>query len=86
VFASAVYLLCAATSVACGALLLRGYLAGRSRLLLWSSLCFALLAVQNSLLFYDLVIRPDLDLSLYREVAGLAGLSLLLFGLVWDGE
>ncbi len=80
----AVYLLCAITSLACGVLLLRGWRARRSRLLLWSGLCFALLFLNNVLLFADLVVVPSVDLSLYRGLTQLAGGSPLLFGPIWD--
>ena len=83
--AEAVYLLCAATSLACAVLLLRAWLTGRQRLLLWSSLCFVGLAANNVLLFVDRVILPTtVDLSLYRSLAGLLGLAILLYGLIWD--
>jgi hypothetical protein len=81
-----VYLLCALASVGCGALLLRGYAKGRSRLLLWSGACFALLALNNVLLYADLVVFPSVDLSLWRAATGFAGLVLLVFGLVWDSQ
>ena len=61
VLAIAVYLLCAATSLACAVLLLRGYLRTRARFLLWSSLCFACLAVNNLILFVDKVVLPDVN-------------------------
>jgi hypothetical protein len=83
----AVYLLCAATSIACAILLLRGYQRQRTRLLLWSSLCFVLLALNNALLFIDLIIVPTgLDLSLWRSVTALSGVSVLLFGLIWESR
>jgi Family of unknown function (DUF5985) len=82
----AVYILCALTSLACAVLLLRSYLKTRTRLLLWSSLCFIALAVNNVLLFVDLVVVPNIDLSLWRHVTTLCGLSLLLYGLIWDTE
>jgi hypothetical protein len=81
-----VYLLCAATSVTCAVLLLRGYLRQRTRLLLWSSLCFGLLAFNNTLLFIDLIMAPSVDLSLWRGVTALAGVSVLLFGLIWESR
>jgi len=84
--AEAVYVLCAVTSVACAILLTRGYLRKRVRLLLWSGLCFAGLGVNNVLLFVDLVVYPERDLTLLRDVTALVGLSLLVFGLVWDAE
>jgi hypothetical protein len=84
--AEAIYLLCAVTSLGCAALLLRGYRRSRARLLLWSSACFVFLALNNILLFADLVLIPSVDLSLVRSGAGLAALALLLFGLIWDGR
>lgn len=85
--AKAVFLLCALTSLACAALLLRGYSRGRSRLLLWSGLCFVGLALNNGLLVVDRLVLPDLvDLSVWRQVPAVAGIALLLWGLVWDAE
>ena len=81
-----VYLLCAATSVTCAVLLLRGYRRQRTRLLLWSSLCFVLLAFNNSLLFIDLIVITSVDLSLWRGATALAGVSVLLFGLIWESR
>jgi hypothetical protein len=79
-----VYLLCALTSLLCAALLIRSYLHSRTDLLLWSSLCFAGLAINNILLFVDLVVFVrEVDLSIYRSVAGLLSLLLLIFGLIW---
>ena len=80
----AVYILCALTSLACALMLLRSYLRNRTKLLLWSSLCFIGLAINNILLFVDLVMVPAVDLSLWRHLATLGGLALLLYGLIWD--
>ena len=84
--AEATYVLCALASIACALLLLRGYLANRTRFLFWSSLCFTGLALNNILLFVDLVIVPGSDLSGWRNATALAGLMLLLFGLIWDAQ
>jgi hypothetical protein len=85
--AEAVYLLCAATSVACAAMLLRAYLRQRTRLLLWSSACFVLLGINNTLLFVDLSLAAsDVDLSSWRSATALAGVSVLLFGLIWESR
>jgi hydrogenase/urease accessory protein HupE len=84
--AGTVYVLCAATSFLCAWLLLRSYLRTRSRLLLWSSLCFIGLAANNALLVIDLVLVPTVDLSLVRSVLALVALLLLLFGLVWESR
>jgi hypothetical protein len=79
-----VYLLCALTALACAGLLLRGYARSGARLLLWAGLCFAGLTINNVLVFVDLVVVPDVDLFTWRNVAALAGMAVLLYGLVWD--
>lgn len=84
--ASLVYLLCAITSLLCASLLLRSYLANRTPLLFWSSLCFVGLAMNNILLFIDLVIVPSIDLSFYRTLCALLAVLVLVFGLIWDNE
>lgn len=90
--AEAVYILCAVTSLACAALLVRGYLRSRTRFLLWSSLCFAALAVNNLLLFLDKVILTEqgtflgVEFALLRAGAAAIGFALLMYGLVWDAE
>lgn len=84
--AEAVYILCAVTSAACAVLLLRAYLRTRTRLLLWSALCFFGLALNNLVLVIDLLVVPDTDLSTWRLVPSAAGTLLLVYGLVWDAE
>lgn len=84
--AELVYLLCALTSFACAALLVRQYVRARTKLLLWSSMCFAGLAANNALLFVDRVLVPLVDLSLPRTVLALASMLLLIYGLVWEVE
>jgi hypothetical protein len=81
--AEAVYLLCAATSVLCALLLLRAYRANRTRLLFWSGLCFAGLALNNILLWIDLAMIPaTVDLAVLRNATALASLIILLYGLI----
>lgn len=83
--ATAVYTLCAVLSLACAAVLLRAWRASRSRLLLWSGLCFGWLAVSNVLLFFDLaIIGEATDLRWARSATFLAGTATLLGGLIWD--
>jgi hypothetical protein len=85
--AETVYILCALTSIAGAALLLRGYARSRTRLLLWSSLCFVGLALNNVLLFLDKVVFPNgPDLTLYRSLTALAALLVLVYGLIWDSD
>lgn len=84
--AEVLYVLCAATSVACAALLIRGYRRSHTRLLLWCALCFVGLALNNILLVVDLIIVEDIDLALWRLLASLAGVALLLYGLIWEAD
>ena len=63
---AAVYILNALIFGLCGVLLLRGYFRGRQRLLLWSGLCFSLLALSNFLIFVDLIVFPT-QVDLYPE-------------------
>ncbi len=84
--AETVYALCAVTSLVCAVLLARTYRQTGVRLLLWSSLCFFGLVVNNVLLFVDLIMLPQINLSLWRTITALAGILLLMYGLIWDAE
>lgn len=84
--AELVYVFAFLVAVACGYLLFRGYQRSERRLLLWSSICFFFLSLENLLLFVDLVIIPDVDLRLVRGLITLVGMSFLVYGLVWERE
>ena len=79
-------LLAMLASLACMVLLFRGYATTGVRLLFWSALCFVCLTANNALLFFDLVVFPDVDLRFYRLAASLAGVLFLLYGFVWEAE
>ena len=81
----AIYIACAVTSLLCALLLLRGYRAGRLRLLFWASICFFCFTLNNLLLFVDVVVLPQVDLFMLRALVALAGLGALLYGLIWEG-
>ena len=81
-----VYILCAVTSLACAVLLLRGYWRTGVRLLLWSGLCFVGLAIDNVFLYIDIIIIPNVDISIWRRLPGLVALTILIYGLVWDSK
>ena len=81
-----IYILCALTSTGCAVLLLRSYFRTGVRLLLWSGLCFAGLAVNNVLLFIDVRVVANADLSTLRTLPALAGVIILVYGLVWDSR
>jgi hypothetical protein len=81
-----VYLLCALTSIVCAVLLIQGFLRTKTRLLLWSSLCFVGLVVNNLLLVVDRIFVPDVDLYTMRSLSALAALTLLAYGLIWESK
>jgi hypothetical protein len=85
--AAVVYLLCAVTSLLCMVLLGRAYWRTGARLLLWSAICFVGLALNNLLVFIDLVVFPtQVDLQLARLLATLVGISVLVTALVWESD
>lgn len=85
--ASLVYLLGALVTAVCAILLLRGFARSRSRLLLWSGLCFVGLTVSNALLFIDLgLLRPTQSLYMWRLGTAAAAMLLLVYGLVFESE
>jgi hypothetical protein len=70
----------------CAFLLLRNFGRTRARLLLWCGCFFAALAMENIVLFVDLILYSDTDLSGVRTSIALTGCVVLLFGLVWDSK
>jgi Family of unknown function (DUF5985) len=85
-FPAAVYILCFLTSAACAWLLGRSHQRSRTPLLLWSSICFVFLALNNLVLVLDLIVLPGVDLRLLRLVLALAASCSLLFGFIWKVE
>jgi hypothetical protein len=79
-----VYLLCGITSALCAGLLLHQYSKTKMRLLLWSGICFSALFLNNVGLFLDLVIYPDLDLSVWRQIPEVIAVLSMLYGLIWE--
>lgn len=86
VFPTIVYVLCFLTSAACAWLLGRSYARTRNRLLLWSSICFVFLALNNLAVVFDLVVWPESDLRLERLVLAFAAVASLIWGFVWEVE
>ncbi len=82
--AEVVYLLCAVASAFCALLLGKSYRRHPTRLLMWSTLCFVGLTINNVILFTDLVLVPDLDLSTLRSGTAFISVALLLVGLIWE--
>lgn len=79
-----IYILCLAASAGCAALLGRAYLRSRMRLLLWTAVSFCFFALNNLVLAVDMLLVPSVDLWVWRQAAAGAGLSVLLFGFIWE--
>jgi hypothetical protein len=85
-FPAIVYVLCFLSSAACAALLGRGYAHTGNRLLLWSSICFSFLALNNLVVIFDLVVWPERDLRLLRLIFAFAAVVSLIWGFIWEVE
>jgi hypothetical protein len=81
-----VYFLCFATSTACAVLLGRSFMRQKNGLLFWSAGCFALLAANNFFVIVDLTLVPSMDLRMVRLLLSLAGMTVLLFGFIWNAD
>ena len=84
--AAIIYGLCALASLLCTLLLFQAYARGRYRLLLWSGLCFAGLAINNIFLVLDKLVFPLIDLSVWRTSIALIAMAILLYGLIWESQ
>jgi hypothetical protein len=84
--AQVIYMLCAVTSLVAAGMLLRQYFRRRTPLLLWSSVGFVGLAINNVLVWVDLVVFTDVDLSLIRGAAGAIAMLVLVYGLIWEAS
>lgn len=90
--AEIVYVLCALTSMLCAWMLFRGYARSGARFVLWSAFCFLGLAINNILLFVDKVVVPEvngfwgIEFQVWRSLAAVVGLALLIYGLIWEAE
>jgi hypothetical protein len=86
VFGSVVYSLCLLTSAICSWLLVSSYRRHRQRLLLWSALCFCLLALDSLLVVIDIILLPTINLLPLRQATTLLAISVLLFGFIWEAD
>lgn len=82
--AGIVYGLCLLTSALCAGLLVRSYLRLRQPLLLWSAICFSLLAVNNILVVIDMVVLSEANLSAARQATALLAVCVLIYGFIWE--
>ena len=85
-FPTLVYTLCFATSTLCAYLLGRSFRRSGSRLLLWSALCFVLLAIANFVVVLDMLVFHGVDLRPPRLWLSLAAVAVLLFGFILDED
>ena len=85
-FEAVVYFLCFASGALCAYLLSNAFRRQKERLLLWSSLCFYLLALNNLLVFIDIILLPDMDLLPLRASTALAATAILIYGFIWEIE
>lgn len=81
-----VYALCAIASIVCFGLLFRSAVASKQRLIFWSAFCFFFLSIQNIILFIDLALISQIDLSFWRTSAGFIGCAGLLLSLLWENR
>lgn len=85
-FPTLVYSLCFATSGLCAFLLGRSFRQTRSRMLFWSAICFALLAVVNGIVVFDMLIFPEIEFRSWRLTLTVVAIAVLLFGFIWDED
>ena len=83
---SLVYTLCLLASAFCASLLLHTWRRTQSRLLFWTALGFAFLAVNNLFLVADMVLFPKVDLWPWRQAASGLAVAVLLYGFIWEAE
>ena len=82
--APTIYTLCLLSSAACAWLLTRSYARNRTRLLLWSAICFFLLAVNNLFVVIDLLLVQSIDFGIFRQLCALTAVAVLLYGFIWE--
>lgn len=79
-----IYLLCALTALLCAVLLALGARRTRSRMLVWSALCFGLFAAANIVLVLDFVVFPGIALWPVRQGLSVLAVGSLIYGLIME--
>lgn len=79
--AAAVFVLCALTCIACLAFLARAYHRSRGRLVFWTAICFAGLALNNVLIAINQLIFRSVHMP-WRAIPAALGLVALAYGLI----
>lgn len=85
-FPTLVYSLCFGTSGLCAFLLGRSFHKTRTRMLFWSAICFALLAIVNGIVILDMLVFPESDFRSMRLWLTLVAVAVLLFGFIWNED
>lgn len=83
---AALNILTCVTTLLCAFLLLRAYFRVRSKLLLWSGICFAILTITTLFSIADLILFPSIDFFTYRTGSAAAAILILVYGLVWESK
>ncbi|HZH42735.1 MAG TPA: DUF5985 family protein [Lysobacter sp.] len=79
-----IYALCALAAFACAVLLFQAARRSGSRMLFWSGSCFAFLTLTNVLVLVDHYGSPHRDIWGWRLGTALVGVSVLLYGLIFE--
>jgi hypothetical protein len=79
-----VFVLCMITSLVSGILLWRAARGPSRRLLTWSAVFFFGMAVNNAILFADVIVGPKTDLTMPANIVAVLSLFALLYALVWE--
>jgi Family of unknown function (DUF5985) len=79
--AGVAFVLCAVTSAGCLGLLTAAYRRSGGRLVFWSAVCFAGLALNNALLAVNALLLPKTHMP-WRAVPAAIGLTALAYGLI----
>jgi len=83
--AAVVYLLCAITSLVCAIMLFRAFQRNKFRLLFWSCMGFTGFALNNILLFMDVVLFPDVTYIInFRTIPAVIGMLVMIYGLIME--
>lgn len=83
--AAVIYFVSFVASAVCATLLIRSYIRHRTRLLLWSGICFIFFALNSLSVILDFVLLPpEIDLGLVRVLTMLAGVAALLYAFIWE--
>ena len=79
-----IYALCALAALLCTVLLTLGARRTRSRMLVWSAICFALLTAANVVLVLDFLVFPGMALWPVRQGLSLLAVGSLVYGLIME--